>query len=131
MSLNRVSIMGRIGRDPELRMTGNGTPVTTISLAVERDFSDDGGKRPVDWIDVVAWKKTAEFITKYFRRGQLAVVDGSLRQRSWEKDGQKHSTVEVLADRIYFADSKPSGATASAEPGEFQVIEGDDSELPF
>ena len=130
MGLNRVNIMGRLGKDPELRRTNDGTAVCNFSLAVERDFSDESGKRPVDWVEVVAWRKSAEFICKYFSKGQQAVVDGSLRQRSWEKDGVKHNTLEVLADRVYFGDTKSSSASA-APLEELPEIGDVDGPLPF
>lgn len=130
MGLNRVNIMGRLGKDPELRRTNDGTAVCSFSLAVERDFSDESGKRPVDWVDVVVWRKSAEFVCKYFSKGQQAVVDGSLRQRSWEKDGVKHNTLEVLADRVYFGDTKSSG-TSAAPLEELPEIGDVDGDLPL
>ena len=105
--LNHIVIMGRLARDPELRHTQNGTPVATFRLAVDRDFKDKTtGERATDWIDVVAWSGTAEFVSKYFTRGRMAVVEGRLQLRDWtDKDGNKRRAAEVVADNIYFGDS--------------------------
>lgn len=109
--LNQVILMGRLTRDPELRRTGNGTAVATFSLAVDRDFPNGTtGERETDFIDVVTWRNTAEFVSRYFSKGRMAVVRGRLQNRSWDdKDGKKHKTVEVIADNVYFGDSAPEG----------------------
>ena len=105
--LNHVSIMGRLTRDPELRRTQSGTPVTSFSLACERDFKTDAGERVTDFIEVVAWRGTAEMVCKYFSKGRMAAVSGRLQVRAWkDKDGNNRKTVEVLAESVYFADSK-------------------------
>ena len=109
--LNRIIIMGRLARDPELRRTQTGTPVASFRLAVDRDFKDKTtGERSTDWIDVVAWRATAEFVSRYFTKGRMAVVEGRLQMRDWtDKDGNKRTTAEVVADNVYFGDSKRDG----------------------
>ena len=106
--LNKVFIMGRLTRDPELRRTQTGTPVASFSLAVDRDFKDKStGERTTDFIDVVAWRQTGEFVSRYFTKGRMAVVEGRLQIRDWtDKDGNKRRTAEVVADNCYFGDSK-------------------------
>jgi single-strand DNA-binding protein len=108
--LNHIVLMGRLVRDPELRRTGNGTPVTSFTLAVDRDFSaGEAGEKETDFIDCVAWRKTAEFVSKYFTKGKMAVASGRLQIRSWnDKEGNKRRTAEVIADNVYFAESKRS-----------------------
>lgn len=110
--LNHAVIMGRLTRDPELRRTGNGTAVATFSLAVDRDFgSKANGDKEVDFIDCVAWRGTAEFISKYFSKGRMMAVSGRLQVRTWDgNNGIKHRATEVVVDSAYFADSpKTSG----------------------
>lgn len=106
--LNRIIIMGRLARDPELRHTQTGTPVASFRLAVDRDFRDKNtGERATDWIDVVAWRGTAEFASKFLAKGRLAVVEGRLQMRDWtDKDGNRRTSAEVVADNIYFGDSR-------------------------
>ena len=105
--LNKIIIMGRLTRDPELRRTGSGTAVTSFSLAVDRDFKSQSGEKETDFIDVVAWRSTAEFVSKYFTKGRMAVVEGRLQLRDWtDRDGNKRRTAEVIADNVYFGDSK-------------------------
>ena len=140
MSLNRVCIMGRLTKDPELRRTQTGTAVTSFTLAVDDDFKDkQSGERKTNFIDCVAWRNTAEFVCQYFTKGRMAIVDGRLQTRKWEdKDGNKRTAVEVVADNMYFGDSKPQedkdstanySASQSAAEG-FTEVE-DDGELPF
>ena len=144
--LNRVNLMGRLVRDPELRQTAGGTPVATFSLAVEQDFKDKStGERSADFIDVVAWRQTGEFVSRYLSKGRMCVVDGRLQARTWkDKNGNSRKTVEVVADHVYFADSRrdsdASGAGAPAyapyappQTGadDFAEINDDDGELPF
>jgi len=109
--LNHIVIMGRLARDPELRHTQAGVPVATFRLAVDRDFKDKTtGERATDWIDVVAWRGTGEFVSRYFAKGRMAVVDGRLQMREWtDKEGNKRTTAEVVADNVYFGDSKREG----------------------
>ena len=113
--LNHIVIMGRLARDPELRHTQSGTPVATFRLAVDRDYKDKvTGERGTDWIDVVAWSGSAEFVTKYFTKGRMAVVEGRLQLRDWtDKDGNKRRAAEVVAENVYFADSRRDGDTGS------------------
>ena len=115
--LNRIVIMGRLTRDPELRRTQNGTAVTSFSVAVDRDFkSRESGEKATDFIDVVAWRQTAEFVCQYFTKGRMAVVDGRLQIHDWkDKDGNNRHSAEVVADNIYFGDSRKDTA-APAEP---------------
>ena len=123
--LNHITLMGRLTRDPELRYTASNTPVASFSLAVDRDFAPrDGGERQTDFIDIVAWRQTAEFVSKYFTKGQLAVVSGRLQIRDWtDRDGNKRRSAEVVADNVYFGDSKKSresgdSGALSRPPGE-------------
>ena len=110
--LNHIVLMGRLTRDPELRRTQNGIAVASFSLAVDRDFgSRDGGEKQTDFIDIVAWRYTAEFVSKYFSKGRMAVVSGRLQIRDWtDKEGGKRRSAEVVADNVYFGDSKRDGA---------------------
>lgn len=139
--LNKIILMGRLGRDPEVRYTQGGTPVASFSLAVDRDFLDQAtGKRPTDWIDVVAWSARAKFVQQYFRKGQLAVVEGRLQIRDWtDREGNKRRSAEVVADQVYFAGAKtapPSEGNAderSLPPqptNEYNEMD-EDGELPF
>ena len=112
--LNHIVIMGRLARDPELRHTQTGTPVATFRLAVDRDFKDKNtGERATDWIDCVAWKSTGEFVSRYFTKGSLAVVEGRLQMREWtDKEGNRRTTAEVVADNIYFGGSRREAGEA-------------------
>ena len=108
--LNKIFIMGRLTRDPELRRTQNGTAVTSFSLAVDRDFKSQSGEKETDFIDVVAWRSTAEFVAKYFTKGRMAVVEGRLQIRDWkDREGNNRRSAEVVADNVYFGDSKRDG----------------------
>lgn len=138
--LNKIIMMGRLVRDPELRHTQSGTAVASFTLAVDRDFKDKAtGERAVDFIDCTAWRGTAEFVSRYLTKGRMAVVDGRLQIRRWEdKDGNKRYSPEVVAESVYFADSKrdPLDKLAEdAEPvapaGDFAELSEDDGELPF
>jgi single-strand DNA-binding protein len=135
--LNKIILMGRLTRDPELRRTGSGTAVTSFAIAVDRDFKSQNGEKETDFIDVVAWRTTAEFVSKHFSKGRMAVVEGRLQIRDWtDKDGTKRRTAEVIADNVYFADSKrdetTSNRNALAERAEqFAEIAEEDGELPF
>ena len=147
--LNKIFIMGRLTRDPELRRTQSGTAVTSFSLAVDRDFKSQSGEKETDFIDVVAWRSTAEFVAKYFTKGRMAVVEGRLQIRDWkDKDGNSRRSAEVVADNIYFGDSRRDGAGSydaapaygapmggySAPMGgssAFAEIDEEDGDLPF
>ena len=117
--LNKIFIMGRLTRDPELRRTQTGTPVASFTLAVDRDFKDRStGERATDFIDVVAWRQTGEFVSRYFTKGRMAVVEGRLQIRDWtDKEGNKRRTAEVVADQVYFGDSKREGDGGSYSAG--------------
>ena len=117
--LNHITIMGRLTRDPELRRTGSGVAVASFSVAVDRDFGGrDGGEKETDFIDCVAWRQTGEFVSKYFTKGRMIVVSGRLQIRSWtDKDGNKRRTAEVVADNVYFGDSKRDNDGGSAYGG--------------
>ena len=106
--LNHIVLMGRLTRDPELRYTQSQIPVATFSLAVDRDFGGrDGAERQTDFIDIVAWRSTAEFVSKYVTKGSMAAVSGRLQIRDWtDRDGNKRRSSEVVADNVYFGESK-------------------------
>lgn len=130
MSLNRIDIMGRMTKDPELRRTNSGKAVTSFTLAVDRDFE----KGKVDFIDCVAWGNTAEFVSKYFAKGRVAIVSGRLQLRDWtDNSGNKRRNAEVIADNVYFGDSNAnrdsSAASGNTNPA-FQEVEEED-DLPF
>ena len=148
--LNHIVIMGRLVRDPELRRTGSGVAVTSFTVAVDRDFGkNENGERETDFIDCVAWRQTGEFVSKYFAKGRMAVVSGRLQIRPWtDKDGNKRRTAEVVADNVYFGESKRSsdgssysapaatgfggGYSAPAAPAsDFAMLDDDDAQLPF
>ena len=140
--LNKVVIMGRFTKDPELRRTGSGAAVTSFSLACDRDFKSQSGDKETDFIEVVAWKNTAEFVSKYFSKGRMAVVEGRLQIRDWtDKAGNKRTTAEVVADNVYFADSKRSesndnqkenfNALSGRVSDDFVPISEEDGEIPF
>lgn len=137
--LNKCFFQGRLTRDPELRHTQTGTAVASFSLAVERDFKDKTtGERVTDFIDVVAWRGTAEFVSRFFAKGRMAVVVGSLQIRDWtDKDGNKRRNAEVIAESVYFGDSKrdpldklADDAAPMSEPS-FEDVEDDPEGLPF
>ena len=146
--LNKIILMGRLTRDPELRRTKSGTAVASFSLAVDRDYKAKGAEKETDFIDIVAWRNTAEFVSKYFSKGRMAVVEGRLQVRSYtDKDGSNRRVAEVVADNIYFGDSKKDGGnTGSGNYGgsnyggdyyggeyggsNFQEVD-EDGELPF
>lgn len=146
--LNHIALMGRLARDPELRRTQSGIAVASFPLAVDQDYgSRDGGERQTDFIDIVAWRSTAEFVSKYFAKGKMAVVSGRLQMHDWtDKDGNKRRSAKVVAESVYFGDSKKDGASDSrempAQAGSMEDLKGkfgsvftdaepDDGELPF
>ena len=150
--LNKIILMGRLTRDPELRRTQSGVAVTSFSLACDRDFKSQSGEKETDFIDIVAWRNTAEFVSKYFTKGRMAVVEGRLQIRDWtDKEGGKRRSAEVVADNVYFGDSKrdsapsdygapppygvPVGRGTPSAPtdsrSDFAEIGEEDGELPF
>ena len=157
--LNHIVLMGRLTRDPELRRTGSGVAVASFSLAVDRDYAAQGAEKETDFVDIVAWRNTAEFVSKYFTKGRMAVVSGRLQIRNWQdKDGNKRRSAEVVADNVYFGDSKRDNAegsfnqtqgyaqsfnqvpqqpayqapqNVSAASSDFSMLSDDDPELPF
>jgi len=147
--MNQIVIMGRLTRDPELRETPSGVPVARFSLAVDRGYTPkDGGERQTDFIDVVAWRGTAQFVSKYFNKGQMAAVIGKLQIRDWtDKENVKRRTAEVVAENVYFTESKKSreaglgpsnpkedfstGDIASIDSSDFTELDMDDEDLPF
>lgn len=161
MSLNHITIMGRMTRDPELRRTGTGVAVTSFTLAVDRDYNPkDGAEKEVDFIDCNAWRGTGEFVERNFHKGSMAVVSGRLQIRNWtDKEGNKRRSAEVVADSVYFGDSKKSDQgnstyqTTNSYPGaaggfaeteaylanytaqgmqsDFAMLEDDDPQIPF
>jgi len=135
MSLNRVCIAGRFTADPELRQTADGVSVANFTLAVDRDFKDKDGNKLTDFIDIVAWRNDANFVSKYFSKGKAATVEGKLQTRNWkDKDGNNRKSVEVVAEHVYFGDSKKSGEnTAAPVPsvGDYSEVTGGEDELPF
>ena len=158
--LNHIVVMGRLTRDPELRYTQSQLPVVSFTVAVDRDFGGrDGSERQTDFIDCVAWRNTAEFVSKYFAKGSMAVVSGRLQIRDWtDRDGNKRRSAEIVADNVYFGESKrrdegaaPAGGYSRPEPrdsysapaapagydnvpkgpGAFAELDDGDGELPF
>ncbi|WP_295740860.1 single-stranded DNA-binding protein [uncultured Oscillibacter sp.] len=149
--LNRIVLMGRLTRDPELRRTQSGTAVTSFTIACDRDFKAQSGEKETDFIDIVAWRGTAEFVSKYFAKGRMAIVEGRLQIRDWtDNNGGKRRSAEVVADNIYFGDSKRDSAPGDygAPPAygapigrgtpapmesrsDFAEIGEEDGELPF
>lgn len=149
--LNHITIMGRLVRDPELRRTGTGTPVASFTLAVDRDFGkNENGEKETDFIDCVAWRSTAEFVSKYFTKGRMAVASGRLQIRNWtDNDGNKRRSAEVIADNVYFADSKKDDSGSYGQESrteqlyesmkngtfsndsDFAMLDGEDDALPF
>ena len=158
--LNHIVLMGRLTRDPELRRTGSGVAVASFSLAVDRDYAAQGAEKETDFVDIVAWRNTAEFVSKYFAKGRMAVVTGRLQIRNWQdKEGNKRRSAEVVADNVYFGDSKRDNAdggsfnqsqgyaqsfnqvpqqpayqapqNVSAAPSDFSMLSDDDPDLPF
>ncbi len=158
--LNHIVIMGRLTRDPELRRTGSGIAVTSFRVAVDRDYAPkDGGERKTDFIDCVAWRQTGEFISKYFAKGRMIVVEGRLEMRDWtDKDGNKRTSAEIIVANAYFGDSKREGdnsgsfggntytagsysapaapaygsySAPAAPASDFAMLSDDDAQLPF
>ena len=160
--LNHITLMGRLVRDPELRRTGTGIAVASFRIAVDRDYAPkDGGERKADFIDCVAWRQTGEFISKYFAKGRMIIVDGRLEMRDWtDKEGNKRTSAEVIVENAYFGDSKRDGdnggssyggnayggntysapaapaygggySAPAAPASDFAMLSDDDAQLPF
>ena len=141
--LNKAILMGRLTADPELRRTQNNTAVTSFTLAVNRNYARQGEQQQTDFIDIVAWSSTAEFVSKWFHKGQLVSVCGRIQVRNWEdKMGQKRKSVEVVAEEVHFAESRRESASRDNSPAansfdlpplssEFEGLSDDDGELPF
>lgn len=150
--LNSVILMGRLVADPELRQTPNGVSVCAFRIAVNRNFTGKDGKQQADFIDIVAWRQSAEFVSKYFAKGKMIIVEGSIQTRSYEdKNGNKRTAVEVVADNVQFGESKsassssqsysapaptqappePAVSYASGDVGDFSEMAADSDDLPF
>lgn len=150
--LNQITIMGRLTRDPELRRTGNGLPVASFTVAVDRDWPNkETGEKETDFIDCVAWRQTGEFVSKYFTKGSMIVVHGRLQIRPWvDKDGNKRKSAEIVAENVYFGESKkkeqdnpwapahphtgvPYYVQSGVKPAvnDFAMLDDDDAQLPF
>lgn len=133
--LNKTFLQGRLVADPELRHTTSGVAVATFRLAVDRDFKDKNtGERQADFITVVAWRQTGEFVSRYFSKGRLAIVEGKLQSRTYDKDGVRQYITEVVADNVYFGDSKrDEGGSKPQEyrEPEFTDYTDDDENCPF
>lgn len=134
--LNRIDIMGRLTADPTLRHTNSNIPVASFTLAVDRDRKNESGEKETDFIDVVVWRHTAEFVSKYFTKGSMAVVSGRLQMRKWQdKDGNNRISAEVQADGVWFGESKRDGGgsavPAASEPTNFAVTKEPDDDLPW
>lgn len=140
--LNKIFLQGRLVADPELRHTQSGIPVASFRIAVDRDFKGQDGNRETDFINIVAWRGAAEFVSRYFAKSRMIIVDGRLLVRDYiDRDGNKRYVTEVVADNLYFGDSKRSGSSGgNAEgdeadygppPGGFTELSDDDGELPF
>ena len=150
--LNIVALMGRLTHTPELKTTQNGTSVCSFSIAVDRTYTPKGEERKADFIDIVAWRQTAEFVSRFLTKGRLAVVEGKLQTRDYtDRDGNRRYATEVVADNVYFGDSKrdgaPTGGNFSAPPAysaptggysapvggssDFAEIDEEDGDLPF
>jgi single-strand DNA-binding protein len=144
--LNKAILMGRLVADPELRRTQQGTAVTSFTLAVNRSFTRNGEQPQTDFIDIVAWQNTAEFVSKWFKKGMQVAVSGRIQTRNWEdRQGQKRKSVEVVAEEVHFAESKRDfesrggSNNVAADPfsmpsrnsGDFSVVSDNDDDLPF
>lgn len=123
--LNRIVIMGRLTRDPELRYTTSRVPVCSFSIACDRDYKPENGERETDFVDVVAWRNIGEFVSKYFKKGRMVVVEGRLQLREWtDNEGNKRRTAEVVADNVYFGDSKTEDKNTAGNSDDFKLPEG-------
>ena len=133
--LNKVVIMGRLTVNPELRRTTSGTDVATFTVAVDRKYKDQNGDRQTDFLNCVAWRGTATFVDKYFSKGQQIIVEGSIQNRSYEKDGHKHYITEIIAENAYFAGDKKESNNSSTpdidvNPDDFTLLASEE-DIPF
>ena len=132
--LNKCFVMGRLVKDVELRRTDAGVAVASFTIAVDRDFAPSGAEKETDFIDIVAWRHTAEFVSKYFGKGRMAIVEGRLQMRKWsDKDGNRRLNAEIVASNVYFGDSKksePNNEVQDYKDG-FERLEPCNEELPF
>ncbi len=132
--INKVILMGRLTRDPEMRHTNSGTPVTTFSIAIDNGYGDN---KRTDFVNCLAWNKTAEFVTKYFTKGKMIIVIGRITTRSWEtQDGKRAYATEVVAKEVSFGETKSSQQTATQQPmqdddDDFTPLDEEDDDLPF
>lgn len=132
--LNKIDIMGRLTRDPELRYTQSQTAVCSFCVACDRDFRDRDGERPTDFINVTAWRQTAEFVSRFFRKGDMIIISGRLQMRDWtDNSGNRRTVAEVLAESVYFGGTKREEAASDPADGgtHFHDIDDGDGELPF
>lgn len=133
--LNRVTIMGRIVADPELKQTPAGVPVCTFRIACDRDFKNkQTGERETDFVNIVTWRQTAEFVSKNFSKGRMIVAEGRLQIRPYtDRDGNKRTATEIVAENVYFADSRPTSheTQATEAPDNFAELDTDPDEIPF
>lgn len=130
--LNHITIMGRLAQDPELRRTGGGVSVTSFTVAVDRDRAAQGQERDTDFIDCVAWRAGAEFVSRYFSKGSMIVVSGRLQTRSWtDKDGKKRRSTEIMAEDCYFGESKRSDRAPAYTENAYPELDEDDAQLPY
>ena len=132
--LNVVSLQGRLVRDPELKNTQSGTPYSSFTIAVDRGYVKHGEERKADFIDIVAWRGTAEFVSKWFKKGSMIVLSGSVQTRNYEdKNGNKRKAVEIIANEVSFGGDKKSSNTAdaTADSNEFTPIDENSEDLPF
>lgn len=131
--LNKIILMGRLVRDPELRQTGNGASVASFTLAVDRDRKSENGEKKADFIECAAWRQTGEFVAKYFTKGRTAIVEGRLQIREWtDKEGNKRRNAEIQAENVYFGDSKREGGPSIPSDNFVDITEElAEGELPF
>ena len=143
--INSAVIIGRICHDLELRTTSSNTSVTNFTVAVDRNYQKQGEEKQTDFIDVVAWRQTADFVCRYFKKGSMIAVQGSIQTRNYEdKNGNKRTSVEIVADNVSFCGSKadnggnattytpaPTNVTQGNFGGDFESIDDDDTSLPF
>lgn len=130
--LNKVFLQGRLTADPEFRTTSNDTSVVSFSLAVDKPYAKQGEARTADFFNLTAWRNTADFIAKYFKKGQMMIVEGLLQNNSYtDNNGQKRTVTQVLVEKVNFADTKNQNSTSKSKEVEYEPVEDDDADLPF